>query len=644
MAKAIRELVTSLNDTRVRLGGLEATAAVLRNQHSDLEAEVAQARARITMAPRVQQMLEALQASAHARTIGAYEAILSGLVQDVMGQAAGQVRLTTSQRNGQPALDVDLIRDGKVEDVYDSNGGALTNVVCAGLRFAVIARSGLRRFLVLDEPDCWLRPDRVPVFFRALAAVCDQAGFQAVVVSHHPVSPEDLPASVSFINLSLVDGRVEAESKLSAAPTTGITHLWAQNLRRHHDTFVSFGPGLTLLTGPNNCGKSTLIGGLRALACGGAQDSQITHDADEMSVEVGLIDDAGEAHRISLTRKRKGSPRVLLQHLNDADDVLHEERGAPSTAPEWVEQLLGIHEIESMDPQLLGQKTPVFLLDQPASMRARLLYAGREAAYLARMFEEQNRQLREDKKCVGRGALVLDSLAARLERLGTVSEARVCADGLLAATDRLSTLEEKTRQLGALLPKLAVTAARARLDVSVRVPPAPSLRNVEGLVATARRIDALKRRAHVAVPAIPMAPSLRDIGTLAVVVQRLSQATRLASVANRAPSVPPAPTLRDVMALRQVAVNLKRANQAAAQLAQLPGAPTVPALRATSELERKLRELELAQKRVSDIAAQAAEAAKALTSAKAEIESLLDAVGHTCPLCHQSMDAEHLHV
>src|SRR5439155_11341646 len=56
-------------------------------------------------------------------------------------------------------------RDGHKEDMMRGQGGSVINILSVGLRMFALATlddSKHRRFLVLDEQDCWLRPDLVP--------------------------------------------------------------------------------------------------------------------------------------------------------------------------------------------------------------------------------------------------------------------------------------------------------------------------------------------------------------------------------------------------------------------------------------------------------------------------------------------------
>ena len=44
-----------------------------------------------------------------------------------------------------------------------------------------------RRFLVLDEQDCWLRPDLVPRLVKIVHDAGKALGFQVLMISHHDV-------------------------------------------------------------------------------------------------------------------------------------------------------------------------------------------------------------------------------------------------------------------------------------------------------------------------------------------------------------------------------------------------------------------------------------------------------------------------
>jgi hypothetical protein len=59
--------------------------------------------------------------------------------------------------------------NGRPEDIMKGQGGSVVNVLSVGLRMFALTTldsASHRRFLVLDEQDCWLRPDLVPRLVR----------------------------------------------------------------------------------------------------------------------------------------------------------------------------------------------------------------------------------------------------------------------------------------------------------------------------------------------------------------------------------------------------------------------------------------------------------------------------------------------
>lgn len=81
-------------------------------------------------------------------------------------------------------------RDGNEEHVLGGQGGSVANILSVGLRiFALneLAPERHRRFLLLDEQDCWLRPDLVPKLVKIIAEAGRELGFQVLMISHHDV-------------------------------------------------------------------------------------------------------------------------------------------------------------------------------------------------------------------------------------------------------------------------------------------------------------------------------------------------------------------------------------------------------------------------------------------------------------------------
>ena len=85
-------------------------------------------------------------------------------------------------------VEFSIERDGNREDVLRGTGGSVANILSVGLRlFALttLTEEQHRRFLVLDEQDCWLRPDLVPRLVKIVHDAGKALGFQVLMISHH---------------------------------------------------------------------------------------------------------------------------------------------------------------------------------------------------------------------------------------------------------------------------------------------------------------------------------------------------------------------------------------------------------------------------------------------------------------------------
>lgn len=78
-------------------------------------------------------------------------------------------------------------RNGKPEYLINGQGGSVANIVSVCQRiFALITldEATHRRFLILDEQDCWLRADLVPKLVKIIHDASRALGFQVLMISH----------------------------------------------------------------------------------------------------------------------------------------------------------------------------------------------------------------------------------------------------------------------------------------------------------------------------------------------------------------------------------------------------------------------------------------------------------------------------
>lgn len=676
-AALARRRVEQASVAHARLCGVREAA---QSREAELVVKVAHAKGRLALDEDVTATLEGLQNRAHQRAVGAFERLLSAIVQDVL-PGKGEVKLDLGTERGAPALDVQIDNAGSREDALEGSGGAVTNVLSAGLRFAALTRTGNRKLMVLDEPDCWLKPDRVPAFIRVLAEVAEKARTQTILISHH--EPTFFEGSVNIVRLSRgADSNVCTELMEPHDTVTwlgdeepGIRSIRLINFRAHADTTLPLFPGVTALIGDNDLGKSTLaVAALRAVAYGESDDTVIRHGATEARVHIELE----KGRRIEWVRKAKGSPRVMYS-LYEGGELVHE--GRPSgrgQVPEWITDVLGIIPVDTLDIQLGSQKAPVFLLNERPSTRARLLSVGRESGRLHALIDAYADLKRKDRETVREGEAEVAKLRARI----TASEAlpaMVETLGQLAVqAEEVESFTARQAQLAKLLERMTVMVQRkagleAKAEALRALPEVPKLSDTRRLTQLVRTLDRTGRKAALrrSFPESTV-PVLAEQSRLVKLISTLERASKIVSVRRELPLVA-VPALDQTDRLSKLIGTIARTSKVAALRRQFP-APEVPSLsdnrRLTeigqligrlarrSALAKKLpmlpavadaadlkpmgRQIEVLTARVAARARlerDAVSAADEETAAREDLNELMEAMGGICPACGGELHA-----
>ncbi len=162
----------------------------LRRRLSDNRRSLAEIDAFLENQPRVAERLETLCRDLFGEILDEVERNLTYALREVLGQDLRVVSNRDVQR-GKVTITFGIEKDGNPEDILIGQGGSVCNVISVGLR--LIALSQLdekehRRFLILDEQDCWIRPDLVPRLMAIIHAIAHKLDFQVLVISHHDVN------------------------------------------------------------------------------------------------------------------------------------------------------------------------------------------------------------------------------------------------------------------------------------------------------------------------------------------------------------------------------------------------------------------------------------------------------------------------
>ena len=390
-------------------------------------------------------ILECAQQAEHESTIGVYEKLLTALIEDTLDNNR-KIKMNLAIERGMPALEIYSEKEeGKLEDIYSSNGGSINNIVSVGLRAISLIRSKKRRLLILDESDCWLKGDYIPKFGAVIQQLSERLGIQIVMISHH--NEENFSDIRNKLSISRNGDTLKAEWKSSYGSEPpkwdlkdeGIRSLYLENFQSHKNTYIPLGKNVTLITGDNDIGKSVIVNALRAVFYGESNDTQINHQAIETKVSV-------EFDRNKLLiwqRKLKGKPKVSYTLIDDKrglDSPIHYYEGAKEV-PDWVRIDFGIDYIDDLDVQLGHQKRPVFLLDEPNSKKAKSLAIGNNENYLFKMMELAKQDLKNNKDFVKQARNQLEILLKKTDAIDNVK--MISIEDCDAKLDELNALEKK---------------------------------------------------------------------------------------------------------------------------------------------------------------------------------------------------------
>lgn len=173
----------------------------------------------LALAGEVTLALEQLSEQLFQQLLGLVQQKLTVALQEILEQPI-QFRAEADFKRGAATVEFWIERDGKREDVLDGQGGSVANILSVGLRIFALTTLGEdqhRRFLVLDEQDCWLRPDLVPRLVKIVYEAGRALGFQVLMISHHDVALFERFADRIYQFVPCADGSVEV-SEVCTAP------------------------------------------------------------------------------------------------------------------------------------------------------------------------------------------------------------------------------------------------------------------------------------------------------------------------------------------------------------------------------------------------------------------------------------------
>jgi predicted ATPase len=622
----IQSMRRDLDEASRRMALARGEHNALSSRKAELENSVGLAKGRLDKKKDVEQFIEDLQTDAHRKRVSDFEKLLSALVYEVLGSAEKPIGLELEIERGQPSLDiVSRIAADLTEDIFEDEGGAKTNIIVLGLRLIAIVRSGMRRFVVLDEGDCWIKDNRVPLFYSVIKEAGRKLGMQCFAISHHNTSK-----FAEGISVARVSGHPETNDGVHVENNPRL-HRWSDeeegfryirliNFQGYVDETLRLHPGVNALIGDNNIGKSCFVRALRAVFYGEARDTLIRRGQTSCTVEIGLR----EGYILQWTRNIKKNPTWRLLAPNRAV-FSHDYDTTPKSkgvVPDWVLKDIGIGPIAGLDPHIIKQKEPIFLLNKTGPTRAAVLSIGQEASHIREMVRTYKKMCEEDGQIVKTGEAEMGRILQREAFLEKALTNEDMLGELRILLDQFDGIKEKTARGETLIKKIdEITKENARL----------------------REASSILSRLSDQNELMKLERDVRQSAELATIVARFDKTadevatnrTRLAILEGLPRELPTLTLSDEVIRIGKAIKDIMLLNNVLrSKIDVLSAIPRdVPKLNDVSAAEKLLAQIERTATAISETRRQQAGARLEADRIELEMNELVEDMEHSCPLC-----------
>ena len=182
--------LTPTSGVRNRLEQLKGRREERERQSKDAKRCSGEIDGYLAITDQVTRALECLSKTVFEEVLGVVQKHATRALQEVLDQPI-ELKAQADFKRGVATVEFWIDREGSKEDVKRGQGGSVSNVLSVALRMLALARQDTsihRRFLVLDEQDCWLKPDIVPKLVKIVRSAGRTMGFQVIMISHHDQS------------------------------------------------------------------------------------------------------------------------------------------------------------------------------------------------------------------------------------------------------------------------------------------------------------------------------------------------------------------------------------------------------------------------------------------------------------------------
>ncbi|SDK44490.1 exonuclease SbcC [Maridesulfovibrio ferrireducens] len=437
-----------------------------------------------------------------------------------------------------------------------------------------------------------------------------------------------------------------------------IKKIILKNFLAHAYTEIELGSGMTVLTGPNNSGKSSVVEALRCIATNPLPKHFVRHGAKVARVELEMDDGT----KVAWIRKKATAWYEVTKPGADEHETYAKFGRKP---PEDVMAILRLNQVplegdKSLDVHIGDQRKPIFLLDQPASVAAQFFASSSEASHLLAMQTELKNRVKSakrEKKFQQEKMVHIASELNDLQDLPNVNlelesarELKGHSEKILSEIPRIEDLLNRKTQLQTVKEALA-----AREKSLCGLAKGPDLFPVKPLEQTGQQLESfsrqktsLKKRSQSleSLAPLPQLFPVKDLDSRIAHHKQLSLAENIQNKRRNSLSLLASPpVLDDISALSATISNLSRNKVSVENISHRarvlePIAPA-PELFEDANLIKIIRNIDSLKKtqELSRVSLQKLEESRIMLEAK--IKKRLAEIG-SCPLCGNELAADKL--
>ena len=390
-----------------------------------------------------------------------------------------------------------------------------------------------------------------------------------------------------------------------------IARIELENFMSHRHTVIEPARGLTVLVGPNNCGKSAVIAALQILSHNENSTYVLRHETKKCQVRV----TTEEGGTVLWRRGKSGGPAYEINGTTY-------DRLKSAGQPEELQQVLRLPKVEcdrdEVDIHFGEQKSPVFLIRDSARTAADFFASSSDAGRMMKMQSLHKQKVRDAKREHKDLCLERDEWKQQVE--------------LLAPIPGIEHAFQEVCQLGAEVEAGQVAAVHLREQI------AQGRRIAAENESLQRKRDLLGELAPLPVwaPADQLRQRLRDLyvaeRSASVLQQKQDCLTALASP----PAFGPCGELAEM--IRQIGTVEAECRSYSEVGSLLETIVAPPAWTSTEALRERLAGIKKQQAELARLEQAARETEQLAAEIQSEIEQWIER-NPSCPTCGQSIDA-----